>query len=81
MATHEERIKQLIVMNTGIDPEHITPEKNLVADLGFDSLDQIELVMAVEDEFAVEVEDDRAEKCQTVADVITLVAELAGEQQ
>jgi acyl carrier protein len=81
MDNRQQRIQKVIGEQFGYVADFITPEKNLVSDLGADSLDQIELVMALEDEFGLEIEDHRAEQCDTVADVFALIEELAGEQQ
>jgi len=66
----EERIKEIIVEQLGVDEEQITPDASFIDDLGADSLDTVELVMAFEEEFDVEIPDDDAEKIRTVQDVI-----------
>ena len=76
MNSQQERIARVIAEQLGIETHHVTPEKAFVADFGTDSLDDIELVMALEDEFQVQIEDHRAEKVVTVADAFALVAEL-----
>lgn len=70
------RVKQLIGEHLGIATEEVTPEKTLVADLGADSLDAVELVMGLEDEFGFEVSDTDAEKILTVQDAIDTVVRL-----
>lgn len=65
----EERIKEIIADQLGIDVEQIKPESKFVDDLGADSLDVVELIMAFEEEFDVEIPDEDAEKIQTVGDV------------
>jgi acyl carrier protein len=74
LAEIERRVKRVIAEQLGIVLEGITNEKAFVADLGTDSLDDIELVMALEDEFAIEIEDDEAEKIVTVQDAINHLA-------
>ncbi len=73
----EERVKEIIVEQLGVTPEQITPEASFLEDLGADSLDTVELVMAFEEEFSVQVPDDDAEKLQTVGDVIRYIEEKA----
>lgn len=71
----EERVKEIIVEQLGVTAEQITPEASFLEDLGADSLDTVELVMAFEEEFNIEVPDDDAEKLQTVGDVIRYIEE------
>ena len=71
--TIAQRVTTLIAEQLGLAEASFTPESNLVTDLGSDSLDQIELVMAVEDEFGLEIPDVDAEACKTVQNVIDLV--------
>ena len=66
----EERIKEIIMEQLGVEEEQITLEASFIDDLGADSLDTVELVMAFEEEFDVEIPDDDAEKIRTVQDVI-----------
>ncbi len=75
----EERIKEIIADQLGIDVNQIKPESKFVEDLGADSLDVVELIMAFEEEFDVEIPDEDAEKIQTVADVINYIKEKKGE--
>ena len=65
----EERVKDIIVEQLGVNPEQVTPSASFIEDLGADSLDTVELVMAFEEEFSVEVPDEDSEKLQTVGDV------------
>ncbi len=77
--TIEKKVKEMIVDSLGIDPEKITNESSFVDDLGADSLDTVELVMAFEEEFDVEIPDEDAEKLTTVGDAISyLEKSLAG---
>jgi acyl carrier protein len=69
-AFSEERVKQIIVDQLGVAPEQVTAEASFIDDLGADSLDTVELVMALEEEFDLEIPDEDAEKMTTVADAI-----------
>jgi acyl carrier protein len=66
MASLDERVKQIIVDQLGVDANEVTPEANFIEDLGADSLDTVELVMAFEEEFDIEIPDEDAEKMLTV---------------
>ncbi len=70
----EQRVKDIIVEQLGVDPERVTPEASFIDDLGADSLDIVELVMAMEECFNIEIPDEDAEKLRTVADVQTYLA-------
>jgi len=74
----EERIRQLIVEQLGVSVEEIRPEVSFLDDLGADSLDIVELVMAMEEEFDVEIPDDDAEKIQTIGDAFAYIKEKVG---
>ncbi len=65
------KVKDIIVDQLGVDPEKVKPEASFIDDLGADSLDIVELVMAMEEVFDVEIPDEDAEKLKTVNDVIT----------
>ena len=65
----EERIKEIIVEQLGVEEDQITPDASFIDDLGADSLDTVELVMAFEEEFDIEIPDEDAEKIRTVRDV------------
>ena len=73
--TIEEKVKDIIVEQLGVTPEQVTPNASFIEDLGADSLDTVELVMAFEEEFSVEVPDEDTEKLQTVGDVIKYIEE------
>lgn len=65
------KIKDIIVEQLGVDPEKVKIEASFIEDLGADSLDIVELVMAMEEEFDLEIPDEDAEKLRTVGDVVT----------
>lgn len=69
----QEKITEIIVEQLGVKPEEVTPEASFVDDLGADSLDTVELVMALEEEFGLEIPDEDAEKIQTVGDAIKYI--------
>lgn len=71
----EEKVKDIIVEQLGVNAEQVTPGASFIEDLGADSLDTVELVMAFEEEFGVEVSDEDAEKLQSVGDVIKYITE------
>ena len=71
----EARVKEIIVNELGVEAEKVTPEASFVEDLGADSLDTVELVMAFEEEFGMEIPDEDAEQLQTVGDAIKYIEE------
>ncbi|MBA4149058.1 MAG: acyl carrier protein [Verrucomicrobia bacterium] len=71
--TIEQRVKDIIVEQLGVNPDQVTPDAKFIEDLGADSLDTVELVMALEEEFGNEIPDEQAEKLQSVGDVIKYV--------
>ncbi len=71
----EQKVKDIIVQQLGVDPEKVKPAASFVEDLGADSLDTVELVMAFEEEFGVEIPDEDAEKIRTVGDAISYLQE------
>lgn len=73
MSDIADRVKKIVVEHLGVEPEKVTEESSFIEDLGADSLDTVELVMAFEDEFGVEIPDDAAEKILTVKDAIAFV--------
>jgi acyl carrier protein len=74
----EERVSRLIVDQLGVSLEEIKPEVSFLDDLGADSLDIVELVMAMEEEFDIEIPDDDAEKIQTIGDAFAYIKEKVG---
>ena len=79
MATKlEDRVKEIIVEQLGVNAEQVTPEASFIDDLGADSLDTVELVMAFEEEFGIEIPDDVAEKIVTVKDAVKFIQEKVG---
>lgn len=73
MSDIAESIKKIVVEHLDVDPEKVTEDASFIDDLGADSLDNVELVMAFEEEFDVEIPDDAAETIQTVGDAIKFV--------
>jgi len=73
MASVEERVKQIIVEQLGVDEGEVTPTASFVDDLGADSLDTVELVMAFEEAFGIEIPDEDAEKIATVKDAVEYI--------
>ncbi|WP_322816477.1 acyl carrier protein [Chloroflexus sp.] len=66
----EERLRKIIVDQLGVEPELVVPSASFTKDLNADSLDLVELIMSIEEEFGVEISDEEAEKIQTVADAL-----------
>ena len=73
MSETAERVKKIVVEHLGVENEKVTEEASFIDDLGADSLDIVELVMAFEEEFGVEIPDDAAEKIMTVRDAIEYI--------
>ena len=71
----EEKVKEILIAQLDVKPEQITPQARIVEDLGADSLDTIELVMAFEEEYGIEIPDEKAERLRTVGDVIEYLTE------
>lgn len=69
----EEKVKAIISEQLGVGPDEITPEASFIEDLGADSLDIVELVMALEEEYDLEITDEQAEKIRTVQDVVKYI--------
>jgi acyl carrier protein len=81
MASVEERVKQIIVEQLGVDEGEVTPNASFVDDLGADSLDTVELVMAFEEAFSIEIPDEDAEKITTVKDAIEYIEKHAAAKK
>ena len=75
MSQAEDKVREIIVEQLGVKPEEVTPEASFVDDLGADSLDTVELVMAFEEEFGIEIPDEEAEKIRNVGDAIKYLEE------
>ncbi len=75
MASIAERVKQIVAEQLGVDEDQVTNESSFMEDLGADSLDTVELVMALEEEFDIEISDEDAEKIQTVQDAVDYISE------
>ena len=75
MSETADRVKKIVVEHLGVEPEKVTEDASFIDDLGADSLDTVELVMAFEEEFGVEIPDDAAEKILTVRDAINYIKE------
>ena len=73
----QDKVKDIIVEQLGVNPEQVTPEAKFIEDLGADSLDTVELVMAFEEAFGIDVPDEEAEKLQSVGDVVRYVEDHA----
>ncbi len=69
----EEKVKGIIVEQLGVEENEVTPTASFADDLGADSLDQVELVMALEEEFKLEISDEDAEKIKTVQDAVNYI--------
>ena len=78
--TTSEKVRNIIAEQLGVKPEEVTPEAKFIDDLGADSLDTVELVMALEEEFGVEIPDEEAEKLVTVGDALRYIEQKAGQK-
>jgi acyl carrier protein len=78
MSETADRVKKIVVEHLGVEADKVTEDASFIDDLGADSLDIVELVMAFEEEFGVEIPDDAAEKITTVKDAITYIDENQG---
>lgn len=79
MSDIADRVKKIVVEHLGVEEDKVVESASFIDDLGADSLDTVELVMAFEEEFSVEIPDDAAEKIQTVGDAVTFIKENSGE--
>jgi acyl carrier protein len=75
MSAIEKRVKEIVAEQLGVDESQVTNEASFMDDLGADSLDTVELVMALEEEFDIEISDEDAEKIQTVQDAIDYITD------
>lgn len=75
MASIEEKVKQIVAEQLGVDEDQVTGDASFMDDLGANSLDTVELVMALEEEFDIEISDEDAEKIVTVQDAVDYIAE------
>ena len=73
MSSIEDRVKKIVVEQLGVSEDQVTPDSSFVDDLGADSLDTVELVMALEEEFDAEIPDDQAEKITTVKQAVQFI--------
>lgn len=80
MSNIEERVKKIVADQLGVKEEEVTNDASFVDDLGADSLDTVELVMALEEEFETEIPDDKAEKIATIQDAINYITEHVEKQ-
>ena len=78
MSDTADRVKKIVVEHLGVEEDKVTPDASFIDDLGADSLDIVELVMAFEEEFGVEIPDDAAEKIATVGDANKYIEENKG---
>jgi len=81
MATIEERVKKTVAEQLGVEEPKIVPEARFVDDLGADSLDTVELVMAFEEDFGIEIPDEDAEKIATVQDAVDYIKKNVKEEE
>jgi acyl carrier protein len=70
-----ERVREIIAEQLSVDPDQVKPEASFIEDLGADSLDTVELIMALEEEYRIEIPDEEAEKLRTVGDAIGYLKE------
>ncbi|HST78126.1 MAG TPA: acyl carrier protein [Verrucomicrobiae bacterium] len=73
MPSVEEKVNQIVIEQLGVEPSEVTPEASFIDDLGADSLDRVELVMAFEENFGLEIPDEDAEKIVTVQDAVEYI--------
>lgn len=75
----EERVKNLVITQLGVDAGKVTSDSSFIDDLGADSLDTVELVMAFEEEFDIEIPDEDAQKIRKVSDAVSYLSDKVGE--
>ena len=75
MSSISDRVKGIVVDQLGVSADQVTPEAKFIEDLGADSLDQVELIMALEEEFGADIPDEKAEQLTTVQDAIKYIEE------
>ena len=80
MSNLQDKVRSIIAEQLGVKPEQVTPQASFIDDLGADSLDTVELVMALEEEFGVEIPDEEAEKLASVGDAMKYIEEKAGQK-
>ncbi|HEY8297382.1 MAG TPA: acyl carrier protein [Candidatus Baltobacteraceae bacterium] len=80
MSTTFDKVKKIIVEQLGVDESEVTTEASITDDLGADSLDQVELVMAFETEFNIDIPDEEAEKIKTVGDAVTRIDQATAKE-
>ena len=78
MSDVAERVKKIVIEHLGVEPEKVVTNANFIDDLGADSLDTVELVMAFEEEFQIEIPDDDVAKLKTVGDAVSYVGAKVG---
>ncbi len=76
----EDRVKKIIIEQLAVDAAEVTPQAQFVQDLGADSLDTVELVMALEEEFDIEIPDEDAEKIKTVGEAVRYITDKSGKK-
>jgi len=77
--SYDERVREIIMEQLGVGADQVTPDARFIDDLGADSLDTVELVMALEEEFSIEIPDEDAEKIATVGDAVKYLQEHAAK--
>jgi len=77
----EDKVKDIIVEQLGVNPEQVTPNASFIEDLGADSLSKVEIIMTVDERFDISVPDEAAERVSTVEDLFEVLSELVGKSQ
>jgi len=80
MSSVQDKVRSIIAEQLGVKLEEVTPQASFIDDLGADSLDTVELVMALEEEFGIEIPDEEAEKMVTVGDAMKYIDEKSGQK-